>query len=341
MKKSNFFLIAAFAAVALSSCGGSKLYMEAFAPEESGLNLVKITDEANNSVVAPTLLYQKTYEFAKSRYGGSARAGIQWGTLNCLSVSPDGKKLAYLTRYNRQDNVMVRNASAQGISTQRTFRDVMDFSWGNDDNIYFSDNNSYYNKYICSVNANAGSMMSQHTNGSVNDNNPVVSADGSQLYFCRLTSDGPTIWSLNRKDGTLTSCARGYNPCLDPMDKESFYCVRNNTNGRSEIWKVNFVKGQEDLIVSDENRSFTNPQLSPDGKWLLLVGNAKSTISKRENLDIYVVRTNGMNLTQLTYHPQNDVCPVWAKDGRSIFFISSRANRKQSYNVWRMNFNLE
>lgn len=38
----------------LAACGGMKpvVYMESYAPEESCLNLVKITDEATNSVVA-------------------------------------------------------------------------------------------------------------------------------------------------------------------------------------------------------------------------------------------------------------------------------------------------
>ena len=42
----------------------------------------------------------------------------------------------------------------------------------------------------------------------------------------------------------------------------------------------------------------------------------------------------------ITYHPAIDICPVWSKDGKSIFFISSRANKDQYYNVWKMNFNL-
>lgn len=338
MKKTVIFTVTAlFTSVLLTSCG-SKQYLESYAPEESSLNLVKITDEANNSVLGGMSTY--AYSFAKSNIGGNSKNRYYWTTPQCLSISPDGKKLAYITRNNRQDNIMVRNAGPQGVSTQRTFRNVYDMSWGGDGNLYFSDINGNTGKYICSVNGEAGSMMSQHTNGSVSDINPVFSSKG-KLYFTRISGDAPSIWSLDKSDGTLTSCARGYNPCLDPKNPNAFYCVRNNTNGRSEIWYVDYVKGQENLIVSDENRSFTNPQLSPNGNWLLLVGNSKSSITKKDNLDIFVVRTNGSSLTQLTYHPQNDVSPVWAKDGKSIFFISSRANKSNSYNVWRMNFNIE
>lgn len=71
------------------------------------------------------------------------------------------------------------------------------------------------------------------------------------------------------------------------------------------------------------------------------MGNSVSNITRTNNLDIFVVRTDGSRLTQLTYHPQADTSPVWAADGRSIYFVSSRANKTNSYNIWRMNFNLE
>ena len=342
MKKTLFLLFAATTSLLCSSCFTSKKFLESYAPEESSLNLVKITDESKNTVVAPAIL-TRPRDFANSKFGGNIKNGIYWSTLQCLSLSPDGNSLAYITQENRQNNIMVRKAGPQGVSTQRTFRNVMDMSWGSDGNIYFSDiNASGYssNTYICSVKGESGSMMSQHTNGNVTDTNPVF-ANNDKIFFTRIANGSPSIWSLDKKDGTLTSCARGYNPCPDPKNPGAFYCVRNNSNGRSEIWYIEYVIGKETLIVSDDNRSFTNPQLSPNGKWLLMVGNTKSSISKKNNLDVFVVRTDGTQLTQLTYHPDNDVAPIWSNDGKSIFFISSRANKESYYNVWRMNFNIE
>lgn len=50
------FKVLGFAAVSalLTSCGSIKVsnYLEAFTPEESGLNLVKLTDESTNSIIA-------------------------------------------------------------------------------------------------------------------------------------------------------------------------------------------------------------------------------------------------------------------------------------------------
>ncbi len=345
MKKSIFLLSVATSAIIFNSCSSSKggIYLEMFSPEESGLNLVKITDEANGSVIAGTsgsLLPGTNY--ANAQCGFNKDHNFRWACYPNLSVSPDGFKLAYIANSNKQNNIMVRNTNSQGISTQRTFRNVVGgFCWGDDGRLYFADDNRP-NYYINSVDAEQGSVMSQHTSGNVDDAYPAISSDGKVLFFTRWVSTyGPSIWALNKESGTLSSCARGFNACPVPGNNDAFYCVRNTTAGRSEIWFVDYVKGQESIIVSDVNHSFTNPTLSPDGKWLLLVGNATSSISKKENTDIFVVRTDGTNLTQLTYHPQNDMCPAWSKDGRSIFFISSRANKEQYFNVWRMSFNLQ
>lgn len=326
----------------LASCTVSKaLYMETYSPEESGLNLVKITEAENNSVVTGTPIRVDPYtDYSTRTQGYSRNQRFAWNVHQTLDVSPDGSKLAYCTKMNNAVNIMVRNASSQGTSTQRTFRNVHSFSWGDDGKLYFSDINGG-SDYICSVDAQAGSLMNQLTTGTVIDILPVLSADKKLVYFTRQSSSGPSIWSLNRDNGTLTSCARGYAPCLIPGNPNAFYCVRNSAEGRSEIWYVDFVKGQESLVLSDENRSFTNPRLSPDGQWIACVGNAVSSINQENNLDIFVVRTDGSRLTQLTFHPETDTCPAWAADGRSIYFISSRANEKQAFNVWRMNFNLE
>ncbi len=75
-----------------------------------------------------------------------------------------------------------------------------------------------------------------------------------------------------------------------------------------------------------------------NGCWLQdLAGQKKEKI---DNTDIFVVRTDGTQLTQLTYHPGNDLSPVWSPDGKSIFFLSQRGSAEKNYNVWRMDFGM-
>lgn len=325
----------------LTSCGSKKTIVT-YTPEESGLNMVKITDESKNSVLASgqsrSIL---KYNFSNSTLAGSSKQRFMWGTTRTLSISPDGKRLAYMTLVNDKSNVMVRSTGSQGGATQRTFRNVLDFSWGADGKFYFSDINGE-NAYICSVGDGQGNMITQITNGTVYDKNP-VSLDGRRIFFTRTNPKyGPSVWMLNREDGMLTSCATGYMPCLIPGNPDAFYCVRNSSNGRSEIWYVDYVKGQETLILTDENHSFSHPSLSPDGKWIVCQGSNRSSGKKGViNLDIYAVRIDGTDLTQLTYNTCSDTNPVFSPDGKYIYFISARGTKDDNYNVWRMTVRLD
>ena len=64
-------------------------------------------------------------------------------------------------------------------------------------------------------------------------------------------------------------------------------------------------------FMSDAKRSFSSPTLSPDGKWILMVGNSEYQFNGKSypNTDIFVCSVDGTNLTQLTYHPANDLSP--------------------------------
>ena len=57
------------------------------------------------------------------------------------------------------------------------------------------------------------------------------------------------------------------------------------------------------------------------------------------NTDIYACRTDGSNLTQLTYHAADDLSPIWSPDGKQIYFISQRGDAEGTANIWRMDFN--
>lgn len=345
MKPIKILVIVAVLCTLTACFGGRSVVTDTYTPEESGLNMVKLTEESNNSVCSPIPVSTNAGWAQKSSMGYCKEAKYGWTGYRTLSISPDGTMLAYVSNINKQKNVMIRRTGAQGASTQRTFRDVTDFTWGPDNRLYFADRSSSTGmnarSYICSINAEAGSMMTQITNGSVYDKNPVT-ADGKTVFFTRDNyKDGPFIWSLNLEDGTLTSCARGFMPCLIPGETDAFYCVRNSAEGRSEIWYVNYEKGQETMLISDAEHSFTNPSLSPDGRWIVMQGNTISSKNKKSNLDIYVMRTDGSGLTQITYSPSIDTCPVFSPDGKYIYFLSDRGNKDESFNIWRMNFRMD
>lgn len=339
MNRTLKLLLAVAGTLLVAACGTSNKNQDLYAPEESGLNVMKLTDESSVKILGPAVYNSAavTPNFAQRTLAGSKKARILWATIKCLDVSPDGQEIAYIAEVNKQSNVMIKKSTLQGASTQRTFRNVGDFSWGYDGNLYYADATNVNYSQIASTNSHIGSLIKQLTSNN-EDHNPVLSSDGSLLFFTRVDSSGPSIWSLDMRTGALTSCARGYNPEPVPGDNTKFLCVRNSAAGSSEIWIVDYMRGQETLIASDSERSFSNPTMSPDRQWILCQANAVSNISKKPNIDIFAVKADGTQTIQLTYHPGSDCCPVWAPDGKHVYFLSTRGNKNNMYNVWRMNF---
>ncbi len=302
-------------------------YSVVFVPEEGGVRFEKITEDAD----------------MVTDYGGAlvGRSG-DWWVMPQIAISPDGSKIAYINEKNETTNVMVKNASKGGASTQRTFRTgVEGLSWSPDgQTLCFTEyRNKHYGIYL--VNAEQGTVVTQVSNGSDNDFGGVLNQDGNTIFFHRGEGRASySLWSYDRKTNLFSNYSRGMTVCLIPEDKSTVYCARFTDRKESEIWRLNFDTGVEEVILSQPGKSFSTPQLSPDGQWLLVTGSSRAEKEEIDNTDIFVVRTDGTQLTQLTYHPGNDLSAVWAPDGKSIYFLSQRGSSDRKYNVWKMNFNL-
>lgn len=237
---------------------------------------------------------------------------------------------------------MVKNAKKGGASVRRTFRTaVEDFSWSPDGTtLCFTEvRNGHHGIYL--VNAEQGSVVKQISGGNDNDYGGVLSRDGNTIFFHRGEGfQSYSIWSYDRKTNLFSNYSRGMTPVLIPGKDNEIYCARFTDQKESEIWRINFETGVEEIILSQPGRGFTTPRLSPDGKWLLVTGTSVSEKDKAINTDIFVVRTDGTNLTQLTYHPGNDMSAIWSPDGKYIYFLSQRGSANRIFNVWKMSFDL-
>jgi dipeptidyl aminopeptidase/acylaminoacyl peptidase len=85
-----------------------------------------------------------------------------------------------------------------------------------------------------------------------------------------------------------------------------------------------------DLVAMDR---IAEPAVSPDGTRVAFVVSALDLEANRRRTDLWIVGTDGSGLRRLTNHPASDTSPVWAPDGRSVFFLSSRSGSSQ---VWRV-----
>ena len=316
-----------FACIAPAACLHAQQvdYSVVAVPEESGNQFIQITSDADR-VCLPIV----------NRKGNR----IDWLSNRILDVSVDGQHLAYLSVRNNTTNIFIKDLSKQGSSIQRTNRTaVLDFAYSPDGKyICFSETRGNTNQ-IFRTDAKDGYVCRQIPSGN-QDYSPVYSADMKQIFFARMEMKNVSIWSYNVDNNFLSTFTNGMNPY--PLKQEPAYvCTRLNAAGKSEIWKINYETGTEECIISDPQRSFTSPVISPDGQWVLFVGSNTivSGTFTYMNTDIFVARLDGTGMAQLTYHAADDLSPVWSRDGRYIYFVSQRGSANGTANVWRMNFN--
>jgi len=85
-----------------------------------------------------------------------------------------------------------------------------------------------------------------------------------------------------------------------------------------------------DLLAMER---ISDPQVSPNGKRIVFVLAKTDLEENSSKTDLWMVRTGGKDLRQLTSHKERDSNPRWDPDGRTIWFLSSRSDSSQ---VWRI-----
>lgn len=77
----------------------------------------------------------------------------------------------------------------------------------------------------------------------------------------------------------------------------------------------------------------SDPQLSPDGKTVVFVGQTHDKVANSVSTALYKVSVDGGPVSRLTTAPRGNSNPRWLPDGSGIVFVSSRDGESQ---VWMM-----
>lgn len=85
------------------------------------------------------------------------------------------------------------------------------------------------------------------------------------------------------------------------------------------------VAAKQPLTIEDivNLKTVTDPQISPDGDWVLYV-----VTYPQHGSDIWLISGDGGTARQFTSHPGPDLHPRWAPDGKTIAFLSTRPDEK-------------
>ena len=100
---------------------------------------------------------------------------------------------------------------------------------------------------------------------------------------------------------------------------------------------VSLVAAEKRAVNADDQFRFLDvgdPQISPDGEWVLYTVTSTDVAADRRNSDIWRVKWDGSQRSQITFSTENENAPQWSPDGKYISFLSSRPGPMRGTQVW-------
>jgi len=81
-------------------------------------------------------------------------------------------------------------------------------------------------------------------------------------------------------------------------------------------------------------RSVSDPQISPDGRWVAYTVRSTDAKEDKRGSDIWMTSLDGKETTRLTTRKEGESTPRWSPDGRFLAFLSSRDDANEESQIW-------
>jgi Tol biopolymer transport system component len=176
-----------------------------------------------------------------------------------------------------------------------------------------------------------GNPLNLTRDSSMDDTQPAFSPDGQQIAF-RSEREGGGLFIM----GATGESARrltdgGYNPSWSPDNKRIVFATEGvagplERRQTSQLWVMDLETRVKQLLSRGDA---VQPSWSPHGQriayWSVPTGGGRRIL--------WTVAAEGGKPVQVTNDDHINWDPVWAPDGRSLFFVSDRSG---SMNVWRV-----
>jgi eukaryotic-like serine/threonine-protein kinase len=198
---------------------------------------------------------------------------------------------------------------------------------------------------IWTVAANGGDPVPV-TNDSYMDWNPVWSPDGRYLYFSSDRGGSMNLWRV-RIDERTGEILASPEPITMPSEwsgyisfnRDGLHMAYVQQTRTSSIYRGAFDPVRERVVgqpvpLTQGTKQYWGPDVSPDGQWVTFS-------SRQEPEDLYLVKTDGTGLRQLTDDTYLKREPRWSPDGKRIAFFSNRTGKWQIWAIRPDGSNLE
>ena len=267
-----------------------------------------------------------------------------------FSLLPDGKTLVTsileeLTVKNKveyraniwQLNTSIAGAPRQAV-TQGDYFDIHPNPSVDGDSLYFATTRNG-RLGIWSLKLNGKGGLRTVTMGNTADYGPALKPRSEHIFYSAVLpgSTAPAyIWNRPANGGMPEQLTEGTSPQWNPAGSKLLFIKGDPAKNKARIWVCDADGGnQTQLSVGSGDFNDIDARWSNDGKKIIFSSN-RSLLKGKNNYDIYIMDAEGGNLTQLTTNGSHDDKPVFAPDGKTIFF---RSNRGLVWDIWVMQIN--
>src|SRR4030095_2007316 len=85
-------------------------------------------------------------------------------------------------------------------------------------------------------------------------------------------------------------------------------------------------------------KNVSDPQISPDGKWVAYVVGQKDLQHDLNVSDVWMTSWDGATTVQLTHtKKESESDPGWSPDGKYLAFLSDREDKNEASQLWLLN----
>jgi serine/threonine protein kinase/dipeptidyl aminopeptidase/acylaminoacyl peptidase len=201
--------------------------------------------------------------------------------------------------------------------------------------VYSSDASGHAAIYLKSVGGQQAFNLTKDS--PADDTQPAFSPDGQRIAF-RSEREGGGIFVMGRTGESVHRVTEsGFNPAWSPNGEEIAFAdegpfTATSRNQVSGLWAVTVATGAKRLVTKGDA---VQPSWSPHGQriayWAVNgLGDSGGTGAVR---DLWTVPANGGPALRVTDDPAVDWNPIWAPDGKFLYFASDRGG---SMNLWRV-----
>jgi Tol biopolymer transport system component len=176
------------------------------------------------------------------------------------------------------------------------------------------------------------------TSGAARDWDPAWSPDGKYLYFVSDRGGSMNLWRVRIEESSGQTLASP-EPITTPATSLAHIAI--SADGRrlayssvlvtTNVQKAAFDPSRAEVgapaWITSGTRRWSNPEPAPDGKSVAFY----SLVEPQG--DLYVIRSDGTGLRQLTGDTATDRLPRWSPDGAWIAFFSDRSGPLQ---IWKI-----